>query len=459
MDKNSSVAKIKDPTIDKSDTTAVDHSIKEPTIIITNFINNKNLTTSNIVRNPFILHDNSNMNDQTMEKDSMTIKDSIVNSKRDVRYTKVTNLIDGRQSGPKKIRKAKNLLDKYVTNRSTNKFCLDVYSKIKNSLSTKDKKLFSKRVKTWFQIETAKLDKKDPLPKSRVIKQAPMMPINQRFIEPIQSVRIFDFHFVLDTTCLHTDKRDMLPKQMPFSHIKNVKAIEKLVIDKKEGFYRIFLRELNSVEGKFEYCQNEIEFLKKWLLNLSNTKAKDFCDLLSEMTSPQNFLKLGEFLEISKGTKIEIKKLNADTLKYIKKSPSFYSTYEVNTVGNSFSLPTCTEFGMNESFCKITMQNYHDVKTSNQFKIHDSFVIIDQFVLYTEFFKCYMQTDFTFQEKGVQDPDMIFNHKSAYAITSYKKKLNIRVNIFIEKYAENGVYYETVYIVFSEFKNVIPKQM
>ena len=170
MDKNSSVAKIKDPTIDKSDTTAVDHSIKEPTIIITNFINNKNLTTSNIVRNPFILHDNSNMNDQTMEKDSMTIKDSIVNSKRDVRYTKVTNLIDGRQSGPKKIKKAKDLLDKYLTNRSTNKFCLDVYSKIKNSLSTKDKKLFSKRVKTWFQIETAKLDKKDPLPKSRVIK-------------------------------------------------------------------------------------------------------------------------------------------------------------------------------------------------------------------------------------------------------------------------------------------------
>ena len=83
------------------------------------------------------------------------------------------------------------------------------------------------------------------------------------------------------------------------------------------------------------------------------------------MTSPQNFLKLGEFLEISKGTKIEIKKLNADTLKYIKKSPSFYSTYEVNTVGNSFSLPTCTEFGMNENFCKITMQNYHDVRTSS----------------------------------------------------------------------------------------------
>ena len=54
--------------------------------------------------------------------------------------------------------------------RSTNKFCLEVYSKIKNSLSAKDKKLFSKRVKKWFQIETTKLEKKDPLPISRLIK-------------------------------------------------------------------------------------------------------------------------------------------------------------------------------------------------------------------------------------------------------------------------------------------------
>ena len=113
-----------------------------------------------------------------MEKDSMTIQNSIVNSKSDVRYTKVTNLIDGRQSGPKKIRKAKNLLDKYVTNRSTNKFFLDVYSKIKNSLSAKDKKAFSKRVKNWFQIETTKLEKNDPLPISRLIKLAPIVPTN-----------------------------------------------------------------------------------------------------------------------------------------------------------------------------------------------------------------------------------------------------------------------------------------
>ena len=83
--------------------------------------------------------------------------------------------------------------------------------------------------------------------------------------------------------------------------------------------------------------------------------------------------------------------------------------------------------------------------------------MIDQFVLYTEFFKCAIKTDFKFQEKGVMDPDMVFNHKSAYAATSYKNKLSIKVNIFIEKYAENGVYYETVYVVFSEYKNAMPK--
>jgi len=127
-----------------------------------------------------------------------------------------------------------------------------------------------------------------------------------------------------------------------------------MVIDKKESFYRVFIRELNTIEGKLDYCLNEIEFLKNWLLKLSNIKAKEFYDLLSDMTSPQNFQKFTGMISMSKGTRIDIKKLNADTLNHIKNSPSLYCTYEMSQSGENLSMLNCTEFGMNKKFCKLT---------------------------------------------------------------------------------------------------------
>ena len=450
MSKNYYTAKIVDLTIDKSNSSKeeLDHPID-------NYDQNKTLAIYNNVSNPQA----SNSKIQIAEQESMINQNSIVNITRITYSTKSRKLTDGRLAGPKKIRKAKNIIDKYTINRSTNKYILGIYSKIKNSLSKEDKKLFSQRVKNWFQIEMNKLtnqDDFDTMPISKLMKQAPIIQTNYRYIEPTNSVRIFDFHFVLDSTCLETDEKHMLPKQTPWSCTKYVKAVDKMIIDKKENFYRVFLREYNTVEGKLEYCQNEIEFLKKWLLNLSHSKAKDFHDLLSEMTSARNFEELTKLLENSKGKRIDIKKLNSDTLKHIRSKPTVYFTYTVSPFGQGLSLPTCSEFGLNKKFCKIVELEYYEGNTRGLLRPFDFFVVLDQFDFYSECFNICKQNKDKFKEKGVQDPDMIIDSEIAYIVTSNDKKLDTKVKVFSEKYAENGFLQEKYYCVLCDFSSSMP---
>ena len=61
----------------------------------------------------------------------------------------------------RKAIKKRNIKEKYVTNRSTNKYFLETFSKIKKNLSKNDKELFSVSVKNWFQIEMKKLSSAD----------------------------------------------------------------------------------------------------------------------------------------------------------------------------------------------------------------------------------------------------------------------------------------------------------
>ena len=150
---------------------------------------------------------------------------------------------------------------------------------------------------------------------------------------------------------------------------------------------------------------------------------------------------------MSKGRRIDIKQLNAETLEYIRNKPSLYCTYETSLLGNAPSLPTCTEFGMNRKFCKLTKNEYKNVKPSSLFRMFESLVMLDQFDLYLEFLAINAKESFVFQEKGIQQPDMVFDPQVAYAATLTKKRLDVKVLIFIEKYALDGVYYEKMYPV------------
>lgn len=235
--------------------------------------------------------------------------------------------------------------------------------------------------------------------------------------------------------------------------------MNKIVIDRKENFYRVFIREFNTVEGKLDYCLNEIEFLKNWLLKLSNSKAKELYDHISDMTSPQNFQKFIGFINMSKGTRIDIKKLNTDTLNHIKTSPSMYCTYEMSQTGGILSMLSCTEFGMNKKFCKLTEHKYYTDRTSGLFKVFDSFVMLNQFDFYSEFFNICKKNKDTFQEKGIQCADMILDNKISFAATSDQKKLHAESKIYIEKYAVSGVYYEKLHIVLYVFNNAMPIKM
>ena len=455
MSKILSEGQIIDITSDRSDSSKI--VLKQT---IASISQSEVLAVSNVVQNPHAsnLYE-SNSNNQIVEKNSTISQNKPAKATRHNGYTKFRKSNDGRLAGAKKIKKTQNIVEKYAYNKSTNKYFLDLYSKTRNSLGQVDKKKFDESVKIWFQIENNKLDAEDTFPTYKLIKQAPLVPTNQRYIEPMQSVRIFDWHFVLDSTCLQTDERSLLPKQVPYSYIKNVKHVDKMIIDKKHGFYCVHLNEMNTIQGKKEYCQNEIEFLKKWLLNLSNKKAKDFADLLSDMTSPQNFEKLTGILEMSKTSRIDVKKLNADTVKYIKNKPNLYMKFEVSRFGNNLSMPSCTEFGMNKKMCEVTMHTYNDVRTSDIFKIWDTFVMIDQFETYSEFFKMIKQNKDTFIETGVQDPDMIVNRRTTYAVNSDGKKLHGKLKIFIEKYAQNGTYYEKVYNVIYDLSSAMPLNM